>query len=77
MAKLTSEVAFDYTNILETTAQHRSKASLGEMSWGFVAGYMSADMAQTLMELNLSQRQLKILEEKIKRFEEVLDSAGA
>lgn len=77
MSKLTSDIAFGYTNVLEQVAQNRSKASLGGMSWDFVAGYISADMAQILMELNLNQKQLKILKEKTERFEQELDSAGA
>ena len=68
MKKIDPAAAFDYVNALEAKAQHRSKESVGELSWGFIAGYMSSDIAQTLEQLNLSQRQLKILKEKAEDF---------
>ena len=73
MKKLDSAAAFDYVNALEAKAQHRSKESVGELSWGFVAGYMSSDIAQTLEQLNLNQRQLKILKEKAEDFLKGID----
>ncbi len=76
MTKLTADVAFDYTNILEAIAQKRSEASVGELSWAYVSGYSLADVAQTLMELDLSQKQLKLLKEKADKFKQELDSAG-
>ncbi len=77
MTKLTTGVAFDYTNMLEAIAQNRSKDSVGELSWAYVSGYSMADVAQTLMELNLSQKQLRILKEKADKFKQELDSADA
>ena len=76
MSKLDSAVAFDYLNALEAYSQNRSEQSVGTLSWGYVAGYMSSDLAQTLGELNLSQRQLKILKEKTEHFKKELDFAG-
>jgi hypothetical protein len=76
MTKLTADVAFDYTNILEAFARNRSEASVGELSWAYVSGYSMGDVAQTLMELNLTQKQLRILKEKADKFKQELDSAG-
>ena len=73
MSKLDSAVAYDYLNALEAKAQNRSEQSVGNLSWSFVAGYVSGDLAQTLVELNLSQRQLKILKEKADKFKEELE----
>ena len=68
MTKLDSTVAYDYLNALEAVAQKRSVESVGELSWGYVAGYVSGNLSQTLEELNLSQKQLKILKEKTENF---------
>jgi hypothetical protein len=76
MTKLTADVAVDYTNMLEAIARKRSEASVGELSWAYVSGYSIGDVALTLMELNLSQKQLKILKEKADKFKQELDSAG-
>ena len=38
------DLIFEYVNTVETRAITRSNENFGELSWGFVAGYISGDI---------------------------------
>ena len=55
------DLIFEYVNTVETRAITRSNENFGELSWGFVAGYISGDITMLLMDLKLNKKQQKIL----------------
>jgi|LakMenEpi03Aug12_release.lakeMendotaPanAssembly.Ray.scaffolds.fasta_scaffold2382292_2 hypothetical protein len=66
MAKLDAKViASQYVNSVHEIAAARSVQQLGSESNSFVLGYTQSDFLILLEELNLSQKQLKILSKRV------------
>jgi hypothetical protein len=52
---------------LKTTAEQASSDfNKGEVNYAFVTGYLTSSFRNVLAELNLSKKQLKLLEEHLK-----------
>jgi hypothetical protein len=66
MTKLNAEVlAGQYADSVVEIGLARSAESLGYESHAFVLGYTQSDIRILLEELNLNQRQLKILSQRV------------
>jgi hypothetical protein len=52
---------------MKTTAEQASADfNKGEVNYAFVTGYLTSSFSNVLAELNLSNKQLKLLEEHLK-----------
>ena len=52
---------------LKTTAEQASEEyNKGDVNYAFVTGYLTSSFRNVLAELNLSKKQLKLLEEHLK-----------
>jgi hypothetical protein len=66
MSKLDSEVLVkQYADSVMELGMARSEQSLGYESHAFALGYIQSDLMFLLEELNLTQKQLKILAERV------------
>ena len=58
----------DFVNALEELTFEKSRESIGEKSYAYAYGYFSSVMSNTLHGLNLTKKQKKVLEQKLKQF---------
>ena len=58
----------DFVIALEELTFERSRESIGEKSYAYAYGYFSSIMSNTLHDLNLTKKQKKVLEQKLKQF---------